>query len=127
MEHIREGEHGARSTKQAIAIGLSKARRAGVPLKTPKKEQASARTRRSAKQDLEVGQKERKPPSRHCPHRPRPLHGSARALDIPVAPRPTRSSKTCPTVGQVFSVRLRRAWSVWAPRVGSVRASGPCG
>ncbi|MGE6757859.1 DUF6496 domain-containing protein [Corallococcus interemptor] len=61
MEHIREGEHGARSTKQAIAIGLSKARRAGVPLKTPKKEQASARTRRSAKQDLEVGQKERKP------------------------------------------------------------------
>jgi hypothetical protein len=61
VEHIREGEHGARSTKQAIAIGLSKARRAGVPLKTPKKEQASARTRRAAKQDLEVGQKERKP------------------------------------------------------------------
>ena len=30
MEHIREGKHGARSTKQAIAIGLSKARRAGV-------------------------------------------------------------------------------------------------
>jgi hypothetical protein len=32
MEHIREGKHGARSTKQAIAIGLSKARRAGVEL-----------------------------------------------------------------------------------------------
>jgi hypothetical protein len=30
IEHVREGKHGARSTKQAIAIGLSKARRAGV-------------------------------------------------------------------------------------------------
>ncbi|MBZ4376425.1 transcription elongation factor [Corallococcus sp. AS-1-6] len=61
LEHIREGEHGARSSKQAIAIGLSKARRAGVPLEPPTKEQASARTRRSAKQDLEVGRQERKP------------------------------------------------------------------
>src|SRR5882724_1000976 len=40
MEHIREGKHGERSTKQAIAIGLSKARRAGVPLKPPAKGQA---------------------------------------------------------------------------------------
>ena len=45
MEHIREGKHGARSTKQAIAIGLSKARRSGVPLKPPAKGQAKARTR----------------------------------------------------------------------------------
>jgi hypothetical protein len=36
MDHIREGKHGARSTKQAIAIGLSKARRAGVKLRGPK-------------------------------------------------------------------------------------------
>src|SRR5712675_873046 len=43
MEHIREGKHGARSAKQAIAIGLSKARRAGVALKTPAKGTASAR------------------------------------------------------------------------------------
>ena len=35
MHHIREGKHGAKSTKQAIAIGLSKARRAGVPLEPP--------------------------------------------------------------------------------------------
>ncbi|HEY4882479.1 MAG TPA: DUF6496 domain-containing protein [Myxococcales bacterium] len=49
FEHIREGKHGARSTKQAIAIGLSKARRAGVPLKPPAKRQAKARTRSSAK------------------------------------------------------------------------------
>lgn len=61
LEHIREGEHGARSPKQAIAIGLSQARRSGVPLKPPTEEKSSARTRRSAKQDLEVGQQERKP------------------------------------------------------------------
>ncbi|HXL40163.1 MAG TPA: DUF6496 domain-containing protein, partial [Myxococcales bacterium] len=56
MEHIREGKHGARSTKQAIAIGLSKARRAGVPLKPPAKGQAKASTRSSARSAYEVGQ-----------------------------------------------------------------------
>ncbi len=53
MEHIREGKHGARSTKQAIAIGLSKARRAGVDLKPPKK--GSAKTRKQAKGDYSKG------------------------------------------------------------------------
>lgn len=48
MDHIREGKHGARSTKQAIAVGLSKARRAGVDLKPPKKGTASETTRKSA-------------------------------------------------------------------------------
>jgi hypothetical protein len=56
IEHIREGKHGARSAKQAIAIGLSKARRAGVKLKPPKKGQASARTRKSAEQAYRAGQ-----------------------------------------------------------------------
>jgi hypothetical protein len=46
LEHVREGKHGARSAKQAIAIGLSKARRAGVKLAPPKKGQASKATRR---------------------------------------------------------------------------------
>ena len=50
IEHIREGKHGARSAKQAIAIGLSKARRAGVKLPPPPKT-ASARTREGAKRD----------------------------------------------------------------------------
>ncbi len=48
IEHVRRGEHGARSTKQAIAIGLSQARRAGVPLAPPVKGRTSERTRRSA-------------------------------------------------------------------------------
>jgi len=57
MDHIREGKHGARSTKQAIAIGLSKARRAGVELPPPEKGKASARTRESAKRDTQKGQR----------------------------------------------------------------------
>ena len=56
MEHIREGKHGARSTKQAIAIGLSKARRAGVDLPPPEKGTVSEKTRRSAERAYEKGQ-----------------------------------------------------------------------
>lgn len=55
MHHIREGKHGARSTKQAIAIGLSKARRAGVDLPPPKKGRVSEKTRRSAARAYEKG------------------------------------------------------------------------
>src|SRR2546428_4226186 len=55
IEHIREGKHGARSTKQAIAIGLSKARRAGVNLPPPKAGQASPHTREQAKRDVRRG------------------------------------------------------------------------
>ncbi|HZU27114.1 MAG TPA: DUF6496 domain-containing protein [Bryobacteraceae bacterium] len=55
MEHIRRGKHGARSTKQAIAIGLSKARRAGVDLAPPRKGTTSAATRKKAERDLERG------------------------------------------------------------------------
>jgi len=57
VEHIRKGEHGARSAAQAIAIGLSKPRRAGVKLPPPEKGKASEKTRRSAKRDLEAGEK----------------------------------------------------------------------
>jgi len=59
MEHIREGKHGARSTKQAIAIGLSKARRAGVKLPPPKR--GSARTKKQATRDVRKGKSRRKP------------------------------------------------------------------
>jgi hypothetical protein len=66
IEHIRRGKHGARSTEQAIAIGLSKARRAGVPLKPPGKRRVKKSTRKAAKRDYEAGQGKRKParPSR---------------------------------------------------------------
>ncbi len=55
MEHIREGKHGARSPQQAIAIGLSKARRAGVKLPPPKR--GKTRTKRQAKRDLAKGRR----------------------------------------------------------------------
>jgi hypothetical protein len=61
MEHIREGKHGARSAKQAIAIGLSKARRAGVDLPPPKKGTSSRKVRKQAKRDLAKGKAHRKP------------------------------------------------------------------
>ena len=51
MHHVRDGKHGAASTQQAIAIGLSKARRAGVKLQTPRPGQASAQTIKQAKRD----------------------------------------------------------------------------
>jgi hypothetical protein len=60
IEHIREGKHGARSTKQAIAIGLSKARRAGVALPPPKGETSKA-VRSKAAQDSEAGSWRRSP------------------------------------------------------------------
>lgn len=63
MEHIREGEHGARSAKQAIAIGLSKARRAGVKLAAPKKGTQSEKVRKQAKRDLAKGEQGPKKPS----------------------------------------------------------------
>jgi hypothetical protein len=55
IHHIREGKHGARSTKQAIAIGLSKARRAGVELRPPKPGLTSSATRRQAERDYAKG------------------------------------------------------------------------
>ena len=70
MEHIREGKHGARSTKQAIAIGLSKARRAGVKVPPPKKGTTSEKTRQSAARAARAGQ------SGH-PHKTNPRRSAA--------------------------------------------------
>src|SRR5439155_9768299 len=60
IRKIRRGEHGARSPEQAIAIGLSQARRAGVDLAPPKKGKVKERTRRSAEYAFEAGQHKRK-------------------------------------------------------------------
>jgi Family of unknown function (DUF6496) len=86
IEHVRQGKHGARSTKQAIAIGLSKARRAGVKLKPPRKGQTSRRTRRSAQRAYAAGQsrRRRKPSARRS-------RATLRALKR--EPRRTVSSK----------------------------------
>lgn len=63
IHHVRQGKHGARSPQQAIAIGLSEARRAGIPLKPPKQGKTSTATRKSAERDYEKGQQH---PQRHA-------------------------------------------------------------
>jgi Family of unknown function (DUF6496) len=60
FEHVRESKHGARSPQQAIAIGLSKARRAGVKLPPPKQGQTSRNTQRQAARDLRKGRSKKK-------------------------------------------------------------------
>ena len=75
IHHVREGKHGARSAKQAIAIGLSKARSAGVKLRAPRKGKASAKTRRNAKLALKRARSLRKKPS---PTRPRAVRTALR-------------------------------------------------
>jgi hypothetical protein len=75
IRKVRRGEHGVRSPKQAIAIGLSKARRAGVALRPPGKGKAKAKTRKSAQYAYEAGQGKRKPR-----RRPRVSRAVSRAL-----------------------------------------------
>jgi len=82
MEHIRHGKHGARSAKQAIAIGLQKARRAGVKLPPPEKGEASERTRRSAKSAL-----------KHAGEKPSPKRSRAMEKALKREPH-TAASKT---------------------------------
>ena len=101
MEHIRRGKHGARSTKQAIAIGLSKARRAGVKLKPPRKGQTSARTRKSAERAYRAGQsgRRRKPSARRS-------RATARALKR--EPRRAASRKALSRQARSAAARRRR-------------------
>jgi hypothetical protein len=86
IDKIRRGKHGARSTKQAVAIGLSEARRAGVRLRPPRKGKAKARTRRSAEYAYSAGQHRRK-----TRRRPRAARAVSRALKR--EPRSTASRK----------------------------------
>lgn len=60
VERSRHGKDGAHSTKQAIAIGLAKARRAGIPLRPQPESEAEERSRRSVERAYEVGQKRKK-------------------------------------------------------------------
>lgn len=76
IEKIRHGEHGARSPEQAIAIGLSQARRAGVPLRPPRKGRFKKRTQRSAEYAYEAGQHKRR-----TRRRPRVARAVKRALE----------------------------------------------
>jgi hypothetical protein len=102
IEHVRRGKHGARSTRQAIAIGLSKARRAGVPLPPPEQGQASERTRRSAQLAEETGQEKRKP---KAPSRKR---SRATAGALKREPKAAASRRALSTQAKQAAARRRR-------------------
>ncbi|HEX6501884.1 MAG TPA: DNA-binding protein [Terriglobales bacterium] len=85
IEHVREGKHGARSPQQAIAIGLSKARRAGIPLKPPARGKAKESTRKSAERDYRKGKKGKTKPRRKA--------SRAREAALKREPRSTASHK----------------------------------
>jgi len=119
IDKIRQGEHGARSTKQAIAIGLSEARRAGVDLPPPKRGQTTARTRKSAKYAYEAGQGKRK-----TTRRPRVSRAVSRVLKD--EPRNTASRKSLSR--QAKSAASRRSASQRAASARqAVRTKGSAG
>jgi len=102
IEHVRQGKHGARSPQQAIAIGLSKARRAGIPLRPPAKGKTKETTQQKAERDYREGQagKKTKPTARASrarkavlEHEPRGT-ASHRALSRQSADASGRRSKT---------------------------------
>lgn len=76
IRHVRQGKHGARSAKQAIAIGLSKARRAGVHLPAPRNAKAS--TKRSAKSATSAAKRHARPSSRRASASKRALKRESR-------------------------------------------------
>jgi hypothetical protein len=115
MDHIREGKHGARSTKQAIAIGLSKARRAGVGLRAPAKGTTSSKTRRSAQSALRAGRSGRKPSAR----RSRATHAALRREGRAAASRSALASQAR-TSARRRGPRARKAAAARA-----VRTKGP--
>jgi hypothetical protein len=80
IHKIRRGVHGARSAKQAIAIGLSEARRSGVDLKPPAKGKTKPATRKSAKYAYEAGQRELKTGKRKTTRRPRVSRAVSKVL-----------------------------------------------
>lgn len=109
FHHIREGKHGARSTKQAIAIGLSKARRAGVRLPPPKKGRASEDVRRHAERDYENGMhRHRQPSSRRSRGVLRALRreGHRAASKTAIARQSRRSARNRTAAGRSASARM---------------------
>jgi hypothetical protein len=91
IEHVREGKHGARSTKQAIAIGLSKARRAGVPLAAPKR--GRAKTRRKAVQDTKRAGRRPSPKRARAAERALKKEGRSAASSTALSRQAKRSAR----------------------------------
>ena len=110
MHHIREGKHGARSAKQAIAIGLSKARRAGVD--APPGENASQRVKRKARQDTARAGK-----------KPNPRRSRATQQALEKAPTAAASSLALSRQAKASAERRRKAGGRNSPRAVAKRAA----
>ena len=119
IDKIRHGEHGARSAKQAIAIGLSEARRAGVDLPPPARGQTSGRTRKSAEYAYEAGQGIRKP-------KPSKRRSRAVTKALKREPRTTVSRKALSRQAQSAASR-RSAAQRAASAAKAVRTKGAAG
>src|SRR5262245_6317686 len=116
IHHVREGKHGARSAKQAIAIGLSKARRAGVKLAAPRKGTVSARTRKQAARDLRKGRR----------HAARPSARRSRGVERALRREPHRTASKKALARQARQAarkRTRRERSRSAKRAARTRRS----
>lgn len=122
MHHIRERKHGARSTKQAIAIGLSKARRAGVKLRPPGKGKTSAKTRRSALLALRHARLRRRPSRK----RSRAVLGALRRESHSAASRSSLARQARSAArrrgGAARSGAARKAARTKGPRIRSMAA-----
>jgi hypothetical protein len=123
IHHVREGKHGARSPQQAVAIGLSEARRAGVPLKPPKEGKTSEATRTRAERDYEKGQHE---PQMQESSSPRG-HARSRALKRESKHTTSRSALSRQAKSAARRRRGRRAGGIGADsnQISSFNISGP--
>lgn len=103
IEHVRRGKHGARSPQQAIAIGLSQARRAGVPLPPPAPGKAKPKTRQSAERAYRKG--------RTGARKPRPKYSRIREEVLKREPRSTASHKALSRQARTAARRRKPASS----------------
>jgi Family of unknown function (DUF6496) len=117
MHHIRRGKHGARSPEQAIAIGLSKARRSGVKLPAPEKGEAPESTRTQAKRDL-ARTKKRKPSAK----RSRAAMGALKREGRSAASK-TALSRQAKTAARKRTAKSRSAAAKKAARTRARRAA----
>jgi hypothetical protein len=109
IEHVRQGKHGVRSTKQAIAIGLSKARRAGVRLPPPRG--SKAKTKQSAARGNGAGKR----------RRARPSPARSRAIRQALKREPRRPASRAALARQAHAAAMRR--SAAARRAAARRAA----
>jgi hypothetical protein len=110
IHHVREGKHGARNTKQAVAIGLSKARRSGVELPPPEEGTTSSRTRKQAKRDVSKGKRKtagRKASAKRSP--PAGDRAARRATKEALRRQPRKAATKSELSRQARSSATRRA------------------